>query len=329
MNYREQHFQLTNPRSPALPRFITRGPWKAVFVQNRKHIGQGLKNLDLHSSPSFRLVGKPICRAVSFAQKLTSNSTAEIQFAGEEMELNLNFMKWRPNWQLRKCCNHDQVIFLISVAVCTVVILVLWRTVLMTPFKLITVFLHEVSHAIACLLTCGKVEGIKVQADEGGVTQTRGGISWIILPAGYLGSSFWGMILILASTKHLTTQIAAGCFIVALIIVFFLAKNWTLRGLCIGFIVLFAAIWYLQEATPVHMLREVILFTGVMNSLFSVYDIYDDLISRRINTSDAERFADECPCCTGCGWGVIWAFISFTYLCGSVYLALVILSPRL
>ncbi|XP_048443672.1 uncharacterized protein LOC103950639 isoform X3 [Pyrus x bretschneideri] len=274
--------------------------------------------------------------------------------------MDLNLLKWKPNWQLRKCCNHDQVIFLISVAVCTVVILVLWRTVLMTPFKLITVFLHEVSHAIACLLTCGKVEGIKVNADEGGVTQTRGGISWLILPAGYLGSSFWGMVLILASTKHLTTQIAAGCFVVALIIVFFLAKNWTLRGLCIGFIVLFAGIWYLQEATPVHMLREVILFTGnckfvifvqlllkkvaytcgfpmltrfcqsagVMNSLFSVYDIYDDLISRRINTSDAERFADECPCCTGCGWGVIWAFISFTFLCGSVYLALVILSPR-
>ncbi|KAM1786741.1 hypothetical protein ACFX11_039602 [Malus domestica] len=82
MNYREQHFQLTNPRSPALPRFITRGPWKAVFVQNRKHIGQGLKNLDLHSSPSFRLVGKPICHAVSFASKLISNSTAEIQLAG-------------------------------------------------------------------------------------------------------------------------------------------------------------------------------------------------------------------------------------------------------
>lgn len=54
----------------------------------------------------------------------------------------------------------------------------------MTPFKLITVFLHEVSHALACMLTCGKVEGIKVHADEGGVTQTRGGIYWLILPAG-------------------------------------------------------------------------------------------------------------------------------------------------
>lgn len=74
---------------------------------------------------------------------------------------------------------------------------------------------------------------------------------------------------------------------------------------------------------------------GVMNSLFSVYgtnhpsvipvpkllielfyfnwlisdatDIYDDLISRRVNSSDAEKFAEVCPCpCNGVGWGVIW-----------------------
>ncbi|KAK9151735.1 hypothetical protein Syun_010044 [Stephania yunnanensis] len=33
----------------------------------------------------------------------------------------------------------------------------LWRTILLTPFKLIPVFLHEASHAIACVLTCGQV----------------------------------------------------------------------------------------------------------------------------------------------------------------------------
>lgn len=40
-----------------------------------------------------------------------------------------------------------------------------------------------------------------------------------------LGSSFWGMILILASTNLLTARIAAGCFIAALLIVLFVAKN--------------------------------------------------------------------------------------------------------
>ncbi|KAM5578107.1 hypothetical protein ABKV19_008435 [Rosa sericea] len=232
-----------------------------------------------------------------------------------------------PNWGLKSCCKHDQVMFLATIGVYTVVILALWRTILLTPFKLITVFLHEASHAIACILTCGKVEGIQVHANEGGATQTRGGIYWLILPAGYLGSSFWGMALILASTNLLTARIAAGCFGVALLIVLFLAKNWTLRGLCIGFIIFLAVVWVLQELTTVRILRYVILFIGVMNSLFSVYDIYDDLISRRVHSSDAEKFAEVCPCpCTGVGWGVIWGLISFIFLGGAVYLGLVILS---
>ncbi|RVW84571.1 hypothetical protein CK203_048135 [Vitis vinifera] len=141
-----------------------------------------------------------------------------------------------------------------------------------------------------------QVEGIQVNADEGGVTQTRGGVYWLILPAGYLGSSFWGMVFILASTNLLTSRIAAGCFAVALIVVLFIAKNWTLRGLCIGFIIFLAIIWVLQETTKVRILRFFILFMGVMNSLFSVYDIYDDLISRRVHSSDAEKFAEICPC---------------------------------
>ncbi|KAK9018072.1 hypothetical protein V6N11_001057 [Hibiscus sabdariffa] len=128
------------------------------------------------------------------------------------------------NWELQSCCNHSQTTFLVTIGVYMVVILLLWRTFLLTPFKLITVFLHEASHAVACKLTCGHVEGIKVHADEGGVTQTRGGIYWVILPAGYLGSSFWGMVLILASTDLLSARIAAGCFLVALVVVLFYAK---------------------------------------------------------------------------------------------------------
>ncbi|PIN13323.1 hypothetical protein CDL12_14055 [Handroanthus impetiginosus] len=232
-----------------------------------------------------------------------------------------------PNWELKNCCQRDQKVFLITIAVFTVVILVLWRTFLLTPFKLITVFLHEASHAIACKLTCGQVEGMEVHANEGGVTRTRGGVYWLILPAGYLGSSFWGMVLILASTNLLTSRIAAGCLILALLIVLFIAKNWTLRGLCIGFIIFIAVVWVLQEKTEVRILRYIILFIGVMNSLFSVYDIYDDLISRRVHSSDAEKFAEICPCpCTGSAWGVIWGMISFIFLCAAIYLGLVILS---
>ncbi|KAL9433235.1 hypothetical protein AB3S75_028124 [Citrus x aurantiifolia] len=229
-------------------------------------------------------------------------------------------MNMRPNWELKHCCNHEQFVFLVTFSVCAAVILPLWRTILLKPFKLVTVFLHKASHAIACKLTSGKVEGSQVHADEGGTTQTRGGVYWFILPAGYLGSSFWGMLLILASTTLLTARIAAGCLVAALLVVLLVAKNWTLRGLCIGFVIFLGVIWVLQETTDIRILRYIILFIGVMNSLFSVLDIYDDVISRRVHSSDAEKFAEVCPCpCNGIGWGIIWGLISFFFLCGAMY----------
>ncbi|KAK2986796.1 hypothetical protein RJ640_011021 [Escallonia rubra] len=228
-----------------------------------------------------------------------------------------------PNWELKNCCDRDQKAFIITIGIYTVAILALWRTFLLTPFKLITVFLHEASHAIACMLTCGKVEGIQVHANEGGVTQTRGGIYWLILPAGYLGSSFWGMVLILASTNLLTARIAAGCFGAALLVVLFVAKNvrvdtsrtlhwsvnsryydivgsacfctWptvalvlyiidTLQNELPGFIIFLAVIWVLQETTKLRILRYVILFIGVMNSLFSVYGT----VHPRLSTTEVD-----------------------------------------
>ena len=51
----------------------------------------------------------------------------------------------------------------------------------------------------------------------------------------------------------------------------------------------------------------------LINEMFSNYlDIYDDLISRRVHSSDAEKFAEICPCpCNGVGWGVIWSALQF------------------
>ncbi|QHO57228.1 hypothetical protein HN51_011846 [Arachis hypogaea] len=241
--------------------------------------------------------------------------------------LNWDELSQASTWQFKKCCNKEQVAFMITVSVYSIVILVLWRTFLLKPFKLITVFLHELSHALACVLTCGSVEGMEVHSNEGGATKTRGGLYLCILPAGYLGSSFWGMLFILASTNLVSTRVAAAFFIAALFLVLFIARNWSLGGICVGFIIFMGGTWYLQETTPVKILQFIILFIGVMNSLFSIYDIYDDLISRRVNTSDAEKFAEVCPCCcNGVGWGIVWGFISIVFLCGAMYVATVILS---
>ncbi|OAE27971.1 hypothetical protein AXG93_1062s1030 [Marchantia polymorpha subsp. ruderalis] len=182
------------------------------------------------------------------------------------------------DWKLENCCDRQQVAFVAVVGVYIFVILALWRTPLLTPFKLITVYLHELSHAIATKLSCGKVEGIEVNLNEGGVTHTRGGMMCCILPAG-------------------------------------------------SFIIFLGVVWVIQEVSVVKLLRYTILFIGTMNCLFSVYDIYDDLISRRVHTSDAEKFSELyplCPC-NGVGWGVLWGIFSFICLCAAVYLGLIIL----
>lgn len=57
---------------------------------------------------------------------------------------------------------------------------------LLYPFKLLTVALHEFGHAAAGKLTGAKIEAIKVNPDEGGVTLMRGGNPYVTLPAGRL-----------------------------------------------------------------------------------------------------------------------------------------------
>ncbi|CAI5530527.1 unnamed protein product [Closterium sp. Naga37s-1] len=129
------------------------------------------------------------------------------------------------NWALAGCCNTQQTLFLSCSGVYALIILVLWRTIVLMPFKLISVYLHEIGHASACVMTGGKVEGIEVHMDEGGVTRTRGGWQWCILPAGYLGSSFWGMVLVLCATNKWTTLVIAVILCITLFITLFLAKN--------------------------------------------------------------------------------------------------------
>jgi hypothetical protein len=58
---------------------------------------------------------------------------------------------------------------------------------------------HELGHALACLLTGGSVSGLTIVADgagHGGLTFCRGGNAFIYTQTGYLGAAFFGCLLI-------------------------------------------------------------------------------------------------------------------------------------
>jgi hypothetical protein len=190
---------------------------------------------------------------------------------------------------------------------------------------------------------------MEVHPDEGGVTKTVGGLQWVILPAvrccsklgcmvamvergltwlccwlqGYLGSAVWGMGLTIASADKTAAEVAAGVLIFFLLIFIFYAHNGYLRILNFCFMVLLGGLLALNIWTTFDALQYVTLFLGVMSCLFSVYDIWDDLISRRVNESDASVFAKMTHTSSRC-WGVIWGLIAFVSLVAAVYFNLLV-----
>ncbi|MFT6786226.1 MAG: hypothetical protein ACJATG_002234, partial [Dinoroseobacter sp.] len=68
----------------------------------------------------------------------------------------------------------------------TIAVFALWSTPLALPLKILVVFLHELSHGLAAVLTGGSIEAISLSAQQGGHAITRGGNGFIILSAGYL-----------------------------------------------------------------------------------------------------------------------------------------------
>jgi len=171
--------------------------------------------------------------------------------------------------------NNSQAVTLGIIAVYVVVIALLWnipyvRNVLW-PFKMLTIAFHEFGHAFAAILTGGKVESISLDPNEGGVTHMRGGKQAITLPAGYLGSSIIGALLIFAGFNIVASKVASfilgACFLLTL---WWARKDWLTIVTILLAVGLLVACWFIANAQP---LRFVVLFIGVMSSLYSAWDI--------------------------------------------------------
>jgi Peptidase M50B-like len=221
--------------------------------------------------------------------------------------------------------DNEQILILSLIGVYTLVIMVLWKMPflhwLLFPFKVMTVGLHEWGHAIVCTLTGGKVEEIQLDLKQGGVTITRGGAQRLMLPAGYLGSSLCGALLIMAAFDNFASKIASIVFAVIMLMVLWWASNYVARIIGLVFIVLVVALWFIEDGEGI---RYVMLFLGVMSALYSIWDIMEDLILRKVNESDASKMAQKCGCCPARGWGIIWCFISILFLVGGILAGLVL-----
>lgn len=91
-----------------------------------------------------------------------------------------------------------------------------WLGPLAYPFRLLTTTIHELSHGLAALLTGGAFLRFVVFPDGSGIAYTAGGIRWLIIPAGYVGTALVGAMLVALGRDPGRSRVALGALGAAL-----------------------------------------------------------------------------------------------------------------
>lgn len=193
----------------------------------------------------------------------------------------------------------------------TGVIFALWQTPVVTPLKILIVFCHEISHALAAWLTGGEVLSISLSPQQGGVTVTRGGNLFVILSAGYLGSLLIGLgLLLVALRSHADRILMAVLGVLTLLIASAFIRDWFALGFSVGLGVLMLMTARFLPHTVNDLALRVI---GLTSMVYVPFDIFDDTIRRASEQSDAHMLA-EMMGGTTMVWGGLWLLISLAVI---------------
>jgi len=127
------------------------------------------------------------------------------------------------DWDLSQCCDKFDVIYICLYVVYHLLIhLLWWRRIggafVLSPLKILAVFLHEFGHGSAAVLTGGRFVSITVNADETGLAVFSGGYMPIVLLGGYVGCAFWGAAVVALSGNRIGATVAAGLLVAALLV---------------------------------------------------------------------------------------------------------------
>ena len=185
--------------------------------------------------------------------------------------------------------------------------LALWDSFVVYPFRIFVVFLHEISHGLAAILTGGAIESIGLSFDEGGVCRTRGGSAFLILNAGYLGSLMWGAtFLVLGERRRRSRTVIALIGAFTLVVTLLYVR--TLFGFGYGLAAALALLAVAAKLRPA--VSEILLAAiGATSALYAVWDVASDVLLRHSNESDAAALA-QLTGIPAIVWGVAWIAVS-------------------
>jgi hypothetical protein len=200
-------------------------------------------------------------------------------------------------------------------AVLAIASLTLWQVPVigwpLYPFYLFGVFVHELCHALATLLTGGKVWRVDVFYNRSGVAFSQGGIWLIIASAGYVGSAFFGsLLLVIAASDWPADSVLLWLSLIFAVLCLLFVRNpfGIISGLGIAALFAAAALYVADIWTEALLwLLAIQLLLDAFTSLGELLDATEYAQAR----SDAHNMAKL----TGIPpfvWVVIWFFIALS-----------------
>ncbi len=167
----------------------------------------------------------------------------------------------------------------------TILIFIFWDTFIVYPIKILVVIFHEISHAIAGILTGEAVKSIKISADLSGKTITEGRGNFFVIFSGYFGSIFWGALILFSAYKRKYLKIisiATGIIIFLFTANVFKGEVSILFGLF--FSLLFVLLPFLKYRTALEYFYK---FIGLASMFYVLVDIKEDLLTFSFKQTDA------------------------------------------
>lgn len=189
----------------------------------------------------------------------------------------------------------------------TALVFLLWNTPVVLPLKILTVFLHELAHGLAALLTGGTIVELSLSILQGGHAITRGGSRFVILFSGYLGSLLLGMALLLVAVRTELDRFVLGLLgaIMLLVAALYIRDTFALVFCVLTGLGMVAIARYLSRAINDMVLRVI----GLTSLIYVPYDIFSDTIARSELRSDAFMLAEEFGGSAAL-WGGFWLILS-------------------
>jgi hypothetical protein len=191
--------------------------------------------------------------------------------------------------------------FLISV------IFYLWSSPLIQPVKIMAVLFHELSHGLMALASGGKVLNIVITADEGGACETEGGMTLLIVSAGYLGSMlFGGLILYLSKNRGALPVVYTLLTLLLGTAIFTVLHEPYSRTFAMG---LAGSFIFAGLLAPTILGALFLRILGTVSCLYSLFDIYWDILANNRPGYTAENDAVAFSSLTGIpaeAVGLLW-----------------------